>query len=176
MFLGTDLADVATQPGTMALVPQVVDAVDVPVIAAGGIADGRGIAAALALGASGVQIGTAYLFCPEATISALHAAALRGPAARRTALTNVFSGRPARSIVTRAMGELGPLSADAAPFPVAAEAVLPLRHAAEAAGDTTFTSLWSGQSAALGRDLTAGELTRVLADEAAATLRALRPS
>ena len=101
----------------MALVPQVVDAVDVPVIAAGGIADGRGIAAAFVLGASGVQIGTGYLLCPEATISGLHRAALRSPAALETALTNVFTGRPARSIVNRLMREVGPLSAAAPGFP-----------------------------------------------------------
>ena len=114
MFL---TADVESQVGTMALVPQVVDAVDVPVIAAGGIADGRGIAAAFVLGASGVQIGTGYLLCPEATISGLHRAALRSPAALETALTNVFTGRPARSIVTRLMREVGPLSAAAPAVP-----------------------------------------------------------
>ena len=117
MFLATGIGDVATQVGTFALVPQVADAVDVPVIAAGGVADARGIAAAFALGASGVQIGTAYLFCPEATVSPLHAAALRSSAASRSALTNVFTGRPARSIVTRLMTDVGPLSPDAPPFP-----------------------------------------------------------
>jgi nitronate monooxygenase len=171
MFLAADIADVATQLGTFALVPQVVDAVDVPVIAAGGIADDRGIAAAFVLGASGVQIGTAYLFCPEAAVSELHAAALRSPAAARTALTNVFTGRPARSIVTRLMHDVGPLSPDVAPFPLAAGALLPLRAAAEQAGDTSFTSLWSGQAAPLARELPAGELTRTLA---AAALRRLQ--
>ena len=120
MFLAADISDVATQIGTLALVPQVADAIDVPVIAAGGIADDRGIAAAFMLGASGVQIGTAYLLCPEAQVSELHAAALRGPAAARTALTNVFTGRPARSIVTRLMQDVGPLCPDAPPFPLAA--------------------------------------------------------
>jgi nitronate monooxygenase len=170
MFLATDIADVATQLGTFALVPQVADAVDIPVIAAGGIADGRGIAAAFMLGASGVQIGTAFLLCPEAEVSALHAAALRSPAAR-TALTNVFTGRPARSVVTRLMRDVGPLSPDAPAFPHAAGAVLPLRAAAEQSGDTSFTSLWSGQAAALARELPAGELTRTLA---AAALQRLR--
>jgi nitronate monooxygenase len=156
---------------TLVLVPAVLDAVGaVPVVAAGGIADGRGIAAAFMLGASGVQIGTAFLLCPEAEVSALHAAALRSPAAR-TALTNVFTGRPARSVVTRLMRDVGPLSPDAPAFPHAAGAVLPLRAAAEQSGDTSFTSLWSGQAAALARELPAGELTRTLA---AAALQRLR--
>jgi nitronate monooxygenase len=171
MFLAADIADVATQLGTIALVPQVADAIDIPVIAAGGIADDRGIAAALMLGASGVQIGTAYLLCPEAQVSQLHAAALRSPAAAQTALTNVFTGRPARSIVTRLMRDVGPLCPEAPPFPLAAGAVLPLRAAAEQAADTSFTSLWSGQAAALARELPASELTRTLAAGALQRLR-----
>ena len=174
MFLAAGLDDVATQLGTVALVPQVVDAVDVPVIAAGGISDARGIAAAFVLGASGVQIGTAYLLCPEAQVSPLHATALRSPAASQTALTNVFTGRPARSIVTRLMREVGPLSPSAPPFPLAAGALLALRSAAEPAGDTSFTSLWSGQAAGLARELPAGELTRTLATEALQRLHGLR--
>jgi nitronate monooxygenase len=174
VFLETGFVDVAAQLGTFALVPQVVDAVDVPVIAAGGIADGRGIAAAFALGASGVQIGTAYQLCPEAVVSPLHAAALRSPDAARTALTNVFTGRPARSIVTRLMRDLGPLCPDAPPFPLAAGSLLPLRAAAEQRGDTAFTSLWSGQAARLARELPAGELTRALATEALDQLGSLR--
>ena len=114
MFLSEDLG---TQVGTLALVPQVVAAVKVPVIAAGGIADAKGVRAAMALGAAGVQVGTAYLLCPEATTSAVHRAALRGDAARLTALTNVFSGRPARGIVNRLMRELGPISAARRPSP-----------------------------------------------------------
>ena len=165
---------VEAQVGTLALVPQVVDAVRVPVIAAGGIADGRGIAAAFALGASAVQIGTAYLFCPEATIAPLHREALRGEHRRETALTNVFTGRPARGIVNRVMRELGPLSPLAPAFPLAGGALAPLRAAAEPAGSDDFMSLWSGQSAALGRDLPAGELTRALAAEALAALARLR--
>ena len=165
---------VEAQVGTFALVPQVVDAVRVPVIAAGGIADGRGIAAAFALGASAVQIGTAYLFCPEATIAPLHREALRGEHRRETALTNVFTGRPARGIVNRVMRELGPLSPLAPAFPLAGGALAPLRAAAEPAGSDDFMSLWSGQSAALGRDLPAGELTRALAAEALAALARLR--
>jgi nitronate monooxygenase len=171
MFLATAIGDVATQMGTFALVPQVADAIDLPVIAAGGVTDARGIAAAFALGASGVQIGTAFLFTPEARVSPLHAAALRGPAATETALTNVFTGRPARSIVTRLMRDVGPLSPAAPPFPLAAGAVLPLRQAAEQSGDTSFTSLWSGQSAGLAREMPAGDLTRTLAAEALARMR-----
>jgi len=160
--------DVFAQAGTMALVPQVVDAVDVPVIAAGGIADGRGIAAAFALGASGVQMGTAYLFTPESLVSDLHRAALKGARDDGTALTNIFSGRPARGILNRVMREVGPLT-DAAPaFPTAGGALAPLKAAAEAKGSGDFTSLWSGQSARLGREMSAGDLTRVLSEEAGA--------
>ena len=115
---GMFLADrVEAQVGTLALVPQVVDAVAVPVIAAGGIADGRGIAAAFALGAAAVQIGTAYLFCPEAIIAGLHRKALHDAARRETALTNVFTGRPARGIVNRMMREVGPMSPRRARLP-----------------------------------------------------------
>src|SRR5207248_2111123 len=116
LFLTDDLS---TQMGTFTLIPQVVRAVKVPVIAAGGIADAKGVAAAMALGAAGVQIGTAYLLCPEATTSAAHRAALKSPEGRVTAVTNVFTGRPARSIVNRLIRELGPMSAAAPPFPLA---------------------------------------------------------
>jgi nitronate monooxygenase len=136
----------AAQAGTFALVPQVADAVKIPVIAAGGIADGRGIAAAFALGASAVQVGTAYLFCPEAKVSALHRKALQSAQDDETAVTNVFTGRPARGIINRAMRELGPLSADSPAFPLAGGALAPLKAAAEAKGDSGFTSLWSGQA------------------------------
>jgi nitronate monooxygenase len=165
----------ATQAGTMALVPQVVDAVKVPVIAAGGIADARGIVAAFALGAAAVQIGTAYLFCPEARITAMHRAALRNAQDNATALTNVFTGRPARGIMNRAMRELGPLTADAPAFPLAGGALTPLKSAAEAAGSGDFGSLWSGQAASVGRRDPApssGELTRALARETLAKLAA----
>ncbi|MGZ9569193.1 NAD(P)H-dependent flavin oxidoreductase [Alcaligenes nematophilus] len=157
---------VHTQVGTMSLVPQIADAVTIPVIAAGGIADGRGIAAALALGASAAQIGTAYLFCPESKITPLHREALSNSRSDSTALTNLFSGRPARSIRTRLMDEIGPLSASAPVFPHAGSALSPLRIEAEKQGRTEFSSLWSGQSAALGRALPAEELTLVLAQEA----------
>jgi len=160
IFLGDDLS---TQVGTFALLPQIVRAVNVPVIAAGGIADARGVAAALALGAAGVQVGTAYLLCPEANTSALHRAALKSEAARVTALTNLFTGRPARSIVNRLMRELGPISAAAPAFPLAVAAIAPLRAAAEARGSSDFTSLWAGQNASGCREVGAGELTRSLA-------------
>ncbi|MBM9595972.1 NAD(P)H-dependent flavin oxidoreductase [Roseitranquillus sediminis] len=160
------------QVGTMALVPQVVDAVKVPVIAAGGIADGRGIAAALALGAAAVQVGTAYLFCPESTVADPHREALRSAHADDTVLTNVFTGRPARSIVNRTVREVGPLSPLAPAFPLAGGALAPLRSAAPS-GSADFMSLWSGQGVALRRELTAADLTRVLAQEALARLSSL---
>jgi len=167
MFL-TD--DIATQVGTFALVPQVADAVKVPVIAAGGISDARGIAAALTLGASAVQIGTAYLFSPEAIVSAPHRAALRNAAARETALTNVFTGRPARGFVNRVMREVGPMSPLAPAFPLAGGALAPLKARSEPQGSEDFMSLWSGQAASLCREQPAGELTRRLAAEALARL------
>lgn len=163
IFLSSQLS---TQLGTLALVPQVVKAVGVPVIAAGGIADAQGVAAALALGAAGVQVGTAYLLCPEANTSAVHRAALKGEGARHTALTNVFTGRPARAIVNRIVRELGPIS-DAAPeFPLAALAIAPLRARAEARGSGEFSSLWAGQNASGCREIPAAELTRSLAADA----------
>jgi nitronate monooxygenase len=163
--------DVSSQPGTFALVPQTVDAVRVPVIAAGGIGDGRGIVAALALGAAGVQIGTAYLLTPESTISPLYRAALKAAHEDETALTNVFTGRPARGIVNRAIRELGPMSAEAPAFPNAANAILPLRQKAEAAGSTDFTSLWSGQAPRFAREMPASDLTRALVEDALRRLK-----
>jgi nitronate monooxygenase len=163
----------ATQIGTFALVPQVADAVKVPVIAAGGIGDGRGIAAAFALGASGVQIGTAYLRCPEAKISAPHRAALQFVDCEGTVLTNLMTGRPARGVVNRIMRELGPISTLAPQFPLAAGALLPLRLKAEATGSGDFSPMWCGQAAALGRDLPARELTKKLAAQAQNELRRL---
>lgn len=163
--------DISTQIGTFALVPQVADAVKVPVIAAGGIADARGIVAALTLGASAVQIGTAYLFTPEARVPAPHGEALRDPErAEETALTNIFTGRPARGILNRAMREIGPMSEAAPAFPLAGGALAPLRAAAAKQGSGDFMSLWSGQAAGLCRELPAGELTRTLAAEALALI------
>jgi nitronate monooxygenase len=159
MFLSHDIS---TQVGTLALVPQLVRAVRVPIIAAGGICDARGVAAARALGAAGVQVGTAYLFCHEATTTAVHRAALQGPGVHHTALTNLFTGRPARGIVNRLMRELGPMSGAVPAFPRAASAVAPLRQAAERAGDGAFSPSWAGQCASLCRPCSAGELTREL--------------
>ena len=160
IFLSNDLS---TQIGTFALLPQIVRAVKVPVIAAGGIADAQGVAAAMALGAAGVQIGTAYLLCPEATTSAVHRAALKSEVSRHTALTNLFTGRPARGIVNRMMKELGPIS-DAAPaFPLAASAIAPLRARAESEGSGDFSPLWSGQNASGCKEIPAARLTREFA-------------
>lgn len=160
IFLSEDLH---TQVGTLALVPQIVKAVKVPVIAAGGIADKKGVAAVLALGATAAQIGTCYLLCPEATTSRVHRAALKSDAARVTALTNLFTGRPARGIVNRIMRELGPLSAKPSAFPLAASAIAPLRAKAESRGSGDFSPLWSGQNASGCREIPAAELTRTLA-------------
>lgn len=160
MFLSDELT---TQMGTLALLPQVVRAVNVPVIAAGGIADAQGVAAAMALGAAGVQVGTAYMLCPEATTSALHRAALKSEAARHTALTNLFTGRPARGIMNRIMRELGPISAAAPEFPLATTAIAPLRAQAEALGSGDFSPLWSGQNASGCKEIPAADLTRELA-------------
>ena len=154
--------NMASQLGTFALVPQVVRAVKVPVIAAGGIADAKGVAAAMALGAAGVQVGTAYLLCPEASTSAVHRAALKSQAACRTAVTNVFSGRPARGILNRAMQELGPMSDLVPEFPLASAAMAPLRAKAESAGRGDFSPLWCGQNPSGCREIPAGELTRSL--------------
>ena len=140
--------------------PQIVQAVQIPVIAAGGIGSAQAVVAAKALGAAGVQIGTAYLCSHEATTSALHRAALQSPAAQHTALTNLFSGRPARGIVNRLMAELGPLNKAAPAFPLATAGIAPLRAAAEAQGLTDFTPLWSGQNAQSARSLSATEITR----------------
>ena len=155
-------ADLNTQAGTFSLVQQIAKAVRVPVIAAGGIADASGVRAALQIGAVGVQVGTAYLLCPEATTSAVHRAALKSDAAALTALTNVFTGRPARGIVNRLMREVGPISNSAPQFPLAASAVLPLKMKAEAGGSGDFSSLWAGQNAVGCREMPAAELTRLL--------------
>jgi nitronate monooxygenase len=169
MFLSDD---VAAQVGTFALVPQIVDAVKVPVIAAGGIGDARGIVAAFALGASAVQLGTAYLRCPEATIK--YRAALATAADDSTRITNVFTGRPARGIANRIVRELGPMAPDAPAFPLASPLFTPLRVRAEAAGSFEFTPLWAGQAAALTRELPAAELTRTLMREADALISAMQ--
>ena len=173
IFLTDDTDDIATQAGTFALVPQIVDAVKLPVIAAGGVTDARGIAAAFALGAAGAQIGTAYLWCPEAKISAPHRAALKSARDDGTALTNLMTGRPARGFVNRVMREIGPMADVAPAFPLAAGALAPLRAKAEVQGSGDFSPMWAGQAAALGRALPAGELTKRLAAEALDRIRGL---
>jgi nitronate monooxygenase len=160
MFL---TSDVAGQVGTFALVPQVVDAVNVPVLAAGGVGDARGVVAALALGASGVQVGTAYLFCIESRISALYRRALTMAHDDETRITNVFTGRPARALRNRLVDELGPLNAAVPAFPLAANSLAPLRAHAERAGLADFSPLWAGQAAALPGQRSARELTLLLA-------------
>ena len=159
IFLSEDLT---TQVGTFALLPQIVGAVRVPVIASGGIADAQGVAAALALGAAGVQLGTSYLLCPETKTSAVHRAVLKTPSARHTALTNLFSGRPARGIMNRLMTELGPINAAAPAFPLAAGAIAPLRKKAESEGLGDFSPLWAGQNVSGCREISAAALTRSL--------------
>jgi nitronate monooxygenase len=160
MFLTDELS---SQLGTFALLPQIVQAVRLPVIAAGGIADSQGVRAAMALGADGVQIGTAYLCCPQASTSAIHRAALHSPAAQHTALTNLFSGRPARGIVNRVMRELGPISLLAPAFPLATAAIAPLRNQAEGQGSGDFSPLWAGQNVSGCKAIGAAELTAELA-------------
>ncbi len=154
--------DLSTQIGTFALLPQLVRAVKLPVIAAGGIADAKGVAAAMSLGAAGVQIGTSYLLCPESAISAVHRAALKSAATRHTALTNIFTGRPARGIMNHVMRELGPINGAAPAFPLATAAITPLRTRAEAQGLGDFSPLWSGQNASGCREIPAAQLTREL--------------
>lgn len=155
--------DMTTQMGTFALLPQIVAAVKIPVIAAGGIATAEGVRAALDLGAVATQIGTAFMLCPEATTKPLHREALKSPAARHTAITNLFSGGPARGIVNRVMRELGPVCDQAPAFPLATNAIAPLRAAGEAAGTGDFSPLWSGQNASGCREIPAGVLVEELA-------------
>lgn len=160
IFLSDDLT---TQVGTLALLPQIVRAVKLPVIAAGGIADARGVAAAMALGAAGVQVGTSYLLCHEATTTPLHRAALASPRAEHTVLTNLITGRPARGLRNRLLDELGPLSKVPPAFPLATAALAPLKAAAEKLGRDDFSTLWSGQNATGCRAIPAAQLTRELA-------------
>ena len=162
MFLSDDLT---TQIGTRTLVPQIAKAVNLPVIGAGGIADAKSVAATMAIGAIGVQIGTAYMLCPEATTSAVHRTALKSEAAQHTALTNLFTGRPARGIVNRIMEELGPISTATAEFPFATAAIAPLREKAEASGSGAFSPLWCGENSVGCKDIPAAQLTEELAGD-----------
>lgn len=159
IFLSDDLT---TQVGTFSLLPQIVRAVNIPVIAAGGIADAKGVVAALSLGAIAVQVGTAYLLCPEAKTSQVHRAALKSTASQHTALTNLFSGRPARSIVNRVIREIGPICNNTPDFPLATTAITALRSKAEANNCSDFSPLWCGQNATGCKEVSAAELTREL--------------
>lgn len=162
IFLSEDLN---TQVGTFALLPQIIRTVKIPVIASGGIADAKGVAAAMTLGATGVQIGTAYMLCPEATTSVVHRAALKSEAAQQTALTNLFTGRPARGIVNRFMRDLGPINDVVPAFPLATAAVVPLRAAAESQGVGDFSPLWAGQNVCGCQEIPAADLTRALVND-----------
>jgi nitronate monooxygenase len=162
--------DMARQVGTFALVSQVADAISLPVIAAGGIGDARGVVAAMALGAAAVQMGTAFLLCPEAGTSRMHRRALASAGGDDTAVTNVFTGAPARGILNRLMRDVGPMSDETPAFPLAGGALAPLRSKAEAHGRTDFTNLWSGQASRLAKAMPAETLTREIADLALARM------
>jgi len=160
--------------GTMALVPQIVDAVSVPVIAAGGIADGRGIAAALALGAQAAQVGTAFLPCPESMIPDVHRKALAEASGDQTRLTSAFSGRPARGLENRYMRETGGQEDSFPDFPILNTLTGPLRKGSAAAASPDFVSLWAGQAAGIHRVLPAGDLLEALAAETEKVLHGLK--
>ena len=172
MFLSEDIA---TQVGLFALLPQVADAVTIPVIASGGVGDARAIVAALALGAAGVQLGTAFLFCPEAKALPPHRAALRAARDDSTVVTNVLSGRPARGLINRAIRELGPISGIVPEFPLASGALAPLHAKAQAQGSGDFSPMLAGQAAALGCELPAGKLIEKFVSEAQGLLRRMVP-
>ena len=155
--------NVAEQMGTFAMLPQIVAAVRVPVVAAGGIVDASTVSSAFSLGAAGAQAGTAYLLCPEATTSRVHRAALKEERAGHTQLTNLFSGGVARGIPNRLMRELGPINPAAPAFPLASGALAPLRAAAERAGSGDFSPLWAGQNTTRCTELPAARITRDLA-------------
>jgi nitronate monooxygenase len=160
-------ADPAEALGLFALLPQVADAVSVPVIAAGGIGDGRGIAAAITLGASAVQLGTAYLHCPEAAISDVHRQRMHEGG---TVFTNLLTGGLARGVRGRLVDDLGPVRREAPPYPLASAALAPIRAAAEKQGEFGFGPMWAGQAGPLGEPLPAAERTAKLASEALAIL------
>jgi nitronate monooxygenase len=171
---GTFAGDVdAGLVGTIALVPQIADAVKVPVVASGGIMDGRGIAAALALGASGVQMGTAFLTCEEAGVPAAYKQAILDARESDTRITRAFSGRAARGIVNRFMTEVERAGGANAilPFPLQNALTRPLRSAAAKADRAEFLSLWAGQGVGLARRESATSLVRRLADETGSVLR-----
>jgi len=157
--------DLSTQVGTFALLPQIVRRVKIPVIAAGGIADAKGVAAAMLLGAAGVQVGTAYLLCPEASTSPVHRAALKSASSSHTVLTNLYTGRPARAIVNRYIEESGPINDMVPAFPLAVAPLAPLRAQAEKRGSRDFSPLWSGQNASGCKEIPAAQLTHELAGD-----------
>ncbi len=165
LFLSHDLSG---QSGLMALLPAIIDAVSVPVVAAGAIGDSRAIVAALSMGAAAVQIGTAYLLTPQSLISDLHKQALKAGTAEQTALTNIFSGRPARSLRNRIINEIGPIAAGTPAFPTAGAALAPLKTAAEKIGKNDFSSLWAGQAVHLCIEQDAQILTEQWINEAKA--------
>lgn len=161
---GTFLGDAsASLIGTMALVPAIVDAVNLPVIASGGIADGRGIAAALVLGAAAAQVGTAFLLAPEAATSRAWREALKAHSARDTVVTPAFSGRSARGIRNRFVDDFA--SEPPAPYPFQNAMTRDIRNAAAAAGKAAYLSLWAGQAFPLARALPAADLTRLFVQE-----------
>jgi nitronate monooxygenase len=160
MFLSKDIS---TQMGLVALLPQIVNRVKVPVVAAGGIADSRTVQSCLQLGATAVQVGTAYLLCQEAQTSSLHRHALKQEKSQHTALTNIFSGKPARGIVNRAMRELGYMSDYVPEFPFASIEMTELRKRAESQGMDDFSPLWCGQNTQGCREISAKEMTLALA-------------
>lgn len=168
---GTFLKDFGgSMVGTMALVPQLADTLDVPVIASGGIMDGRGLAAALCLGAQAVQMGTAFLVCEESGAPPAHKAAVLGATDDGTAITRAFSGRPARGLKNRFLLEMGEHEGDLPPFPVQNALTGDIRGAAREQDRPEFMSLWAGQAARLARRAKAADLVRALADEAEAVL------
>ena len=162
MFLTTDLS---TQLPTNALVAQMVSVVRLPVIAAGGIGNAAEVREAMSFGAAGAQIGTAYLLCPEATTRPVHRQALQSEDGQHTAITTLFSGRPARGIVNRLMRDLGPINSVAPAFPLASAALAPLRTAAESKGHGDFSPLWAGQNVSGCKPISAALLTRQLAGQ-----------
>jgi nitronate monooxygenase len=160
MFLSQDLH---TQVGCMELIRQIVQRIKLPVVAAGGIANAQGVSAALQCGATAAQIGTAYLLCPEAATSAIHRQALKSEGAKHTAITNLFTGRPARGINNRLMRDLGPINNEVPEFPLASAAIAPLRVKAESLGSSDFTPLWAGQNVSGCSEVSATAMTRELA-------------